>query len=61
MAATSMISTAGGIMNPQRTRILVFGIFLVALIVFAILYQPTKALSDPANQTNAVTSSGVTK
>jgi hypothetical protein len=38
------------IMKSEKTRILVFGIFFLALIVFAIVYRPTSALSSPTQQ-----------
>jgi hypothetical protein len=41
-------------MQSEKTRILVFGLFFLALIIFAIVYRPTNAMSDPSNQTGAV-------
>ena len=37
-------------MGSEKTRILVFLGFFLALIVFAVLYRPTDALSHPADQ-----------
>ena len=33
--------------SPDKTRVIAFSVFLVALIAFAILYRPTSALSRP--------------
>jgi hypothetical protein len=33
-----------------KIRVLVFTIFFIALIIFAVVYRPTNALSRPANQ-----------
>jgi len=40
-------------MNTGKIRILVFAVFLVLLLVFAVAYEPTNAASQPANQGNA--------
>jgi hypothetical protein len=34
--------------SSQRTRLLVFSLFFVILIVFAVLYKPVDAMSRPA-------------
>ena len=39
----------------QRTRLLVFSIFFVLLVIFAALYRPVDAISRPASQTGAAT------
>jgi hypothetical protein len=39
-------------MNTGKIRILVFAVFLVLLLVFAVAYEPTNAASQPANQGN---------
>ncbi len=40
-------------MSSGRVRVLVFAVFLVLLLVFAVAYEPTNAASQPANQSNA--------
>jgi len=47
-------------MKSEKTRILVFSLFFLALIVFAIVYRPTNAMSDPSNQP-AVSAPGISK
>lgn len=42
------------LMKPEKTRILVLGLFFLALIVFAMVYRPTNAMSDPNNQNGTV-------
>lgn len=39
-------------MRSEKTRLLVFSLFFIALIVLAVLYRPTNALSNPADQGN---------
>ena len=39
--------------SSNKMRLLVFMVFLVALIAFAVFYQPTNAMSRPANQSKA--------
>jgi len=39
--------------SSEKTRIFVFFLFFLALIVFAVLYRPTEAMSRPADQGNA--------
>jgi len=36
----------------ETIRVLVFSLFLFVLIVFALTYRPTNAVSHPANRTN---------
>ena len=40
-------------MSSEKLRVLVLSMFLFALLVFAAVYQPTKAMSGPASQTAA--------
>ena len=37
-------------MSSGKIRVLVFAIFLMLLLVFAVAYEPTNAASQPANQ-----------
>ena len=39
-------------MGSEKIRLLVFSLFFIALIAFAVLYRPTNALSSPADQGN---------
>ena len=39
--------------SPEKTRVVTFFFFFLALIAFAILYRPTNALSHPADQSSA--------
>jgi hypothetical protein len=39
-------------MTSGRIRVLVFAVFLLLLLVFAVAYEPTNAASQPANQSN---------
>lgn len=39
-------------MTSGRIRVLVFAVFLLLLLVFAVAYEPTNAASQPANQGN---------
>jgi len=39
--------------SSQKIRLLVFSLFFVALIVFAILYSPVNAVSRPADKENS--------
>src|SRR5579863_3557576 len=41
--------------SSQRTRLLVFAYFFVALIIFAIFYRPVDAMSRPADPPNVIT------
>ena len=40
--------------SSQKIRLLVFSLFFVGLIVFAILYSPVNAVSRPAEQKRGV-------
>lgn len=44
--------------SAEKVRLLVFALFFVVLIVFAILYHPVNAVSRPAEHGNAVLPSG---
>jgi hypothetical protein len=37
-------------MSSGKIRVLVFAVFLMLLLVFAVAYEPTNAASQPANQ-----------
>jgi len=39
-------------MRSGKIRVLVFAVFLLLLLVFAVAYEPTKAASEPSNQDN---------
>jgi len=39
-------------MRSGKIRVLVFAVFLLLLLVFAVAYEPTNAASQPANQGN---------
>lgn len=39
-------------MTSGKIRVLVFAIFLMLLLAFAVAYEPTNAASQPANQGN---------
>jgi hypothetical protein len=39
--------------SSQKTRMLVFSLFFVALIIFAALYPPPDAMSRPAVRSNS--------
>jgi hypothetical protein len=39
--------------SSERVRLLVFSLFLVTLIIFAIVYSPANAYSRPADPGNA--------
>jgi len=39
--------------SPEKTRVVTFFFFFLALVAFAILYRPTNALSHPADQSTA--------
>jgi hypothetical protein len=41
-------------MSSGKIRVLVFAVFLMLLLVFAVAYEPTNAASQPANQGNTV-------
>ena len=41
-------------MRSGKIRVLVFAVFLLLLLVFAVAYEPTKAASEPANQGNTL-------
>ena len=43
---------------PEKIRVLVFFLFFVALILFAITYRPTNAQSRPADQRNSTLPAG---
>lgn len=38
--------------SPEKTRVVTFSLFFLALIALAILYRPTNAVSHPADQNN---------
>ena len=40
--------------SSQKIRLLVFSLFFIALLVFAILYSPVNAVSRPANKESGV-------
>lgn len=40
-------------MSSGKVRVLVFAVFLVLLLVFAVAYQPTNAASQPASYSSA--------
>ena len=44
--------------SPERVRLLVFSLFLVTLIIFAIVYSPANAYSRSADQENTAVSTG---
>jgi preprotein translocase subunit SecG len=37
----------------QKTRVLVFSLFFIALIIFAVLYRPADAISQPTVRSNS--------
>jgi len=39
-------------MRSGKIRVVVFAVFLLLLLVFAVAYEPTNAASEPANQGN---------
>lgn len=39
-------------MRSGKIRVLMFALFLLLLLVFAVAYEPTNAASKPANQGN---------
>jgi hypothetical protein len=39
-------------MNSGKIRVLIFSIFLFALLIFAVIYEPTKAMSGPNPQSS---------
>jgi hypothetical protein len=39
-------------MRSGKIRVLVFAVFLLLLLVFAVAYEPTNAASQPTNQGN---------
>ena len=43
--------------SPEMVRLLVFSLFCVVLIVFAIVYNPVNAFSRPTDQGKAVVTS----
>jgi hypothetical protein len=40
--------------SSEKTRILVYGVFLLAVILLAAFYRPADAFTRPANGSNAV-------
>jgi hypothetical protein len=39
-------------MNSGKIRVLIFSIFLFALLILALVYEPTKAMSGPNHQSS---------
>lgn len=46
----------GNGMGSDKARVLILLIFFVALIVFAIVYRPTNAMSHPADHSHSAVS-----
>jgi hypothetical protein len=44
--------------SSQRNRLLVFSLFLILLVIFAILYRPVDAMSRPATPNPITTPTG---
>ncbi len=47
-------------MSSEKARVLVFSVFFILLVLFAIIYRPIDALSHPADQNSAVMPAGKT-
>jgi hypothetical protein len=55
-----VILEGAAVKSSEKTRLLVFSLFFVILIVFAIVYNPVNAFSRPTDPGNAsVTSAGI--
>jgi len=39
--------------SAEKVRLLVFSLFFVVLLIFAVLYKPTEAISRPADKGNS--------